>query len=100
MGRLQWVHARGYERWVVRAARCITGYPHYEDSWAAFQAVCMRLQPGQIGALPPEEMREYDAGDAGVDPSDADELARHTLRGLFYAMPELQRGWTVTVELL
>ena len=98
MGRLQWVHARGYGRWVVRAARYITGYPHYEDSWAAFQAVCMRLQPGRIGALP-EEMREYDSGDAGVDPSDVDELTRHTIRGLFYAMPELHTGWTVTVEL-
>ena len=99
MGRMKWVHARGYDRWVVRAARYITGYPHYEDPWHAFQAVCMRLQPGQIGSLPPEEMREYDAHDAGVDPSDAEELTRHTIRGLFYAFPELQRGWTVTVEL-
>lgn len=77
MGRLRWTYARGYGRWVVRAARYITGYPHYEDSFAAFQAVCMRLQPGQIGALPPEEMCEYDAHDAGVDPTDPDELARH-----------------------
>lgn len=99
MGRLRWTYARGYGRWVVRAARYITGYPHYEESFAAFQAVCMRLQPGQIGALPPEEMREYDAHDAGVDPTDPDELARHTIRGLFYAMPELHTGWTVSVEL-
>lgn len=100
MSRVRWTYARGYDRWVVRTARYITGYPHYEDPWHAFQAVCMRLQPGQIGALPPEEMREYDAADAGIDPSDPDELARHTIRGLFYAVPELQKGWTVSVELL
>ena len=97
--------ARGYERWVRRAASTLEGYD-VDARWSGEDALLGRLRPGKVGALPSEAARyyaDYEAMEGQME--DPYELAHEVIlalykaagRGRWYFEVKLE-GWRPELE--